>query len=162
MQTVPSFAVPEIVVAGEDGVISAQSPSSDPPTPSISHGLPSAWHSHVASSIDTGVAYSGQLRHRAESRPPSPSSPTTPGLRPSMDLRREGSGSSYSSHSSHSRSRSHSHSASPGDDLQQSYGANTMSTGSDEPGRRQNVLEVLDNSAWGESMRRSFTLRRPS
>jgi hypothetical protein len=26
----------------------------------------------------------------------------------------------------------------------------------------QDVLEVLDNSAWGESIRRSFTLRRPS
>lgn len=26
----------------------------------------------------------------------------------------------------------------------------------------QNVLEVLDNSAWGESIRRSFTQRRPS
>ena len=25
----------------------------------------------------------------------------------------------------------------------------------------QDVLEVLDNSAWGESIRRSFTLRRP-
>ena len=25
-----------------------------------------------------------------------------------------------------------------------------------------NVLEVLDNSAWGESIRRSFTMRRPS
>jgi hypothetical protein len=26
----------------------------------------------------------------------------------------------------------------------------------------ENVLEVLDNSVWGESIRRSFTLRRPS
>ncbi len=26
----------------------------------------------------------------------------------------------------------------------------------------QDVLEVLDNSAWGESIRRSFTMRRPS
>jgi hypothetical protein len=26
----------------------------------------------------------------------------------------------------------------------------------------ENVLEVLDNSAWGASIRRSFTLRRPS
>ena len=26
----------------------------------------------------------------------------------------------------------------------------------------ENVLEVLDNSAWGESIRRSFTMRRPS
>lgn len=25
----------------------------------------------------------------------------------------------------------------------------------------ENVLEVLDNSAWGESIRRSFTMRRP-
>ena len=26
----------------------------------------------------------------------------------------------------------------------------------------ENVLDVLDNSAWGESIRRSFTMRRPS
>jgi voltage-dependent calcium channel len=26
----------------------------------------------------------------------------------------------------------------------------------------ENVLEVLDNSAWGESIRRSFTVRRPN
>jgi hypothetical protein len=26
----------------------------------------------------------------------------------------------------------------------------------------ENVLEVLDNSAWGESIRRSFTMRRPN
>jgi len=26
----------------------------------------------------------------------------------------------------------------------------------------ENVLEVLDNSVWGESIRRSFTMRRPS
>lgn len=39
-------------------------------------------------------------------------------------------------------------------------------TGSGENSRRgsaaENVLEVLDNSAWGESIRRSFTMRRPT
>jgi hypothetical protein len=40
-------------------------------------------------------------------------------------------------------------------------------TGSREHSRRgsavsaENVLEVLDNSAWGERIRRSFTIRRP-
>ena len=38
--------------------------------------------------------------------------------------------------------------------------------GSNHSSRRgsaaENVLEVLDNSAWGESIRRSFTMRRPS
>lgn len=38
--------------------------------------------------------------------------------------------------------------------------------GSGENSRRgsaaENVLEVLDNSAWGESIRRSFTMRRPT
>jgi hypothetical protein len=37
--------------------------------------------------------------------------------------------------------------------------------GSGQSSRRgsaaENVLEVLDNSAWGESIRRSFTMRRP-
>lgn len=40
------------------------------------------------------------------------------------------------------------------------------STGSGDNSRRgsaaENVLEVLDNSAWGESIRRSFTMRRPT
>lgn len=41
-------------------------------------------------------------------------------------------------------------------------------TGSASSSRRgsavsaENVLEVLDNSAWGESIRRSFTTRRPN
>jgi hypothetical protein len=39
-------------------------------------------------------------------------------------------------------------------------------TNSGENSRRgsaaENVLEVLDNSAWGESIRRSFTMRRPA
>ena len=39
-------------------------------------------------------------------------------------------------------------------------------SGSNHSSRRgsaaENVLEVLDNSAWGESIRRSFTMRRPS
>jgi len=38
--------------------------------------------------------------------------------------------------------------------------------GSGQSSRRgsaaENVLEVLDNSAWGESIRRSFTMRRPN
>ena len=38
--------------------------------------------------------------------------------------------------------------------------------GSNHSSRRgsaaENVLDVLDNSAWGESIRRSFTMRRPS
>lgn len=43
----------------------------------------------------------------------------------------------------------------------------TLQGGSAQSSRRgsavsaENVLEVLDNSAWGESIRRSFTTRRP-
>ncbi len=46
-------------------------------------------------------------------------------------------------------------------------GAPATGGGSGQSSRRgsavsaENVLEVLDNSAWGESIRRSFTLRRP-
>ena len=45
-------------------------------------------------------------------------------------------------------------------------GAGSSAGGSNHSSRRgsaaENVLEVLDNSAWGESIRRSFTMRRPS
>ncbi|TVY82801.1 Calcium-channel protein cch1 [Lachnellula suecica] len=47
-------------------------------------------------------------------------------------------------------------------------GADVAGGGSGASSRRgsgvsaENVLEVLDNSAWGESIRRSFTMRRPS
>jgi len=43
-------------------------------------------------------------------------------------------------------------------------GAGGASAGSSRRGSNvsaENVLEVLDNSAWGESIRRSFTMRRP-
>jgi len=46
-------------------------------------------------------------------------------------------------------------------------GGDTVVAGSAGSSRRgsavsaENVLEVLDNSAWGESIRRSFTMRRP-
>jgi hypothetical protein len=45
-------------------------------------------------------------------------------------------------------------------------GTGGSGAGSNHSSRRgsaaENVLEVLDNSAWGESIRRSFTVRRPS
>lgn len=50
---------------------------------------------------------------------------------------------------------------------QQPSGQGPTPTGSGQNSRRgsavsaENVLEVLDNSAWGESIRRSFTVRRP-
>jgi hypothetical protein len=43
-------------------------------------------------------------------------------------------------------------------------GAGGASAGSSRRGSNvsaENVLKVLDNSAWGESIRRSFTMRRP-
>lgn len=47
----------------------------------------------------------------------------------------------------------------------ENFNHNISPAGSADNSRRgstaENVLEVLDNSAWGESIRRSFTMRRP-
>lgn len=50
-----------------------------------------------------------------------------------------------------------------GGDLNTGGGSNPASAQSSRRGSAaENVLEVLDNSAWGESIRRSFTMRRPN
>lgn len=169
MVNIPQFAVPEIFV--DDGDVDVDlSPQTDtfpgpppgvPPKdssspqsrsrgPSISQGRPS---------LDT----SG-LRHRGDTGSPSRSS-RSGSASPQLSPHRPG----------HSPSHSYGHSPSHSGDsaLQWGYdgaGSDLSPMGGNSPvgGRsragsavdRQNVLDVFDNSAWGESIRRSFTLSR--
>ena len=138
MVNIPQFAVPEIFVDDQD-VISTQEPLTPRPSPGASspRGRPS---------LDT----SG-LRQRGDSGSPSRSdnsSNVSPSLTPQRGL---------------------GHSPSPsgdsgfqwdydgaGDDRSPVAGRSRANSSVD----RQNVLDTFDNSAWGESIRRSFTTRR--
>ena len=138
MVNIPQFAVPEIFVDDQDA-ISPQDPTTPGPFPS--EGSPRG-----RPSLDT----SG-LRHRGDSVSPSRSdnsSNISPSLTPQRGL---------------------GHSPSPSGDGSFQWGHDGTSDNiSPAAGRsransaveRQNVLDTFDNSAWGESIRRSFTTRR--
>ena len=142
MVNIPQFAVPEIFVDDQD-VISPQDPTTPGPFPSegSSRGSPRG-----RPSLDT----SG-LRHRGDSVSPSRSdnsSNASPSLTPQRAL---------------------GHSPSPSGDGSFQWGQDGAGDNiSPVAGRsransaveRQGVLDTFDNSAWGESIRRSFTTRR--
>ena len=138
MVNIPQFAVPEIFVDDQD-VTSPQ----EPPTPGL---FPSENGPRGRPSLDT----SG-LRHRGDSGSPSRSDNSN-NVSPSL-----------------SPQRAVGHSPSPsgdsvfqwgydgaGDNLSPVAGRSRANSAVD----RQNVLDTFDNSAWGESIRRSFTTRR--
>lgn len=140
MVNIPQFAVPEIFVDDQDA-ISPQDPATPGPVPSMSQGSPRGRPSLDASG----------LRHRGDSGSPSRSdnsSNVSPSLTPQRGL---------------------AHSPSPsgdgvfqwgydgaGDDRSPVAGRSRANSSVE----RQNVLDTFDNSAWGESIRRSFTTRR--
>lgn len=135
MVTVPQFAVPEIFIDDQD-VTDTPYITHFPPSPgSVSPGT----LTRVRSQRDPGG-----LRHRGDSRTGSPSRSGT--VTPAVSLHRP--------------------SPSEGSTgFQWGYdGADERAQESRRRARssvdRQNVLDSFDNSAWGESIRRSFTLRR--
>lgn len=148
MTAVPQFGVPEIFIDDEDDVTTAQSRSGNFPMSPVG---PPEMGSHVARS-SRGPRDGGLSRptspSNSESRTVSPH--LSPHLTPQRSSRPEdgalgadwrlggGLGGSPGSGGGHTRSR---------------HGSNVSA---------QDVLEVFDNSAWGESIRRSFTLRQPS
>ena len=138
MVNIPQFAVPEIFVDDQD-VISTQDPLTPRPFPGASspRGRPS---------LDT----SG-LRQRGDSGSPSRSdnsSNVSPSLTPQRGL---GHSPSPSGESAFQWDYDGS-----GDDRSPVAGRSRANSSVD----RQNVLDTFDNSAWGESIRRSFTTRR--
>lgn len=144
MVNVPQFAVPEIFVDDQD-VMSPQSdifpsqPPGVPPKDGSPQGRPS---------LDT----SG-LRHRGDSVGPPSRTSQSSNVSPQLSPHRV---------PGHSPSPSAESSAfqwgydGPADQHSPVGGRSRAGSSVD----RQNVLDVFDNSAWGESIRRSFTLSR--
>ena len=140
MINIPQFAVPEIFVDDQD-VTSPQDPTTPGPFPGESspRGRPS---------LDT----SG-LRHRGDSGSPSRSD-NSGNASPSPSLTpQRGPGHSPSPSGDSAFQWDHD---GAGDDRSPVAGRSRANSSVD----RQNVLDTFDNSAWGESIRRSFTTRR--
>ena len=138
MVNIPQFAVPEIFVDDQDA-ISPQDPTTPGPFPS--EGSPRG-----RPSLDT----SG-LRHRGDSVSPSRSdnsSNVSPSLTPQRGL-------GHSPSPSGDGSFQWGHDGT-GDNISPVAGRSRANSAVE----RQNVLDTFDNSAWGESIRRSFTTRR--
>ncbi len=155
MTAVPQFGVPEIFVDDEDDVTAGHRQSGNFPMSPVG---PFEMGTHIGSGSRSPRSGS-IIQDGRVSRPGSPSnsgsrtvSPhLSPHLTPQRPLSRPEDGalgsewhlggslrSSPSGGGGHNRSR---------------QGSNVSA---------QDVLEVLDNSVWGESIRRSFTQRRPS
>lgn len=139
MMTVPQFAVPEIFIDDQEVTESTPYSSQLPPSPGnisptdITRGR--SQHESVG------------LRHRGDSRTGSPSrsdrgSNVSPAISTHRPAGSEGSASFQWGIDSTEEA---------------SQGGRSRATSSVD---RQNVLDVFETSAWGESMRRSFTLRR--
>lgn len=165
MTAVPQFAVPEIFVDDQDDVSATQqgighSPMLSPRDvveQSRSRGLSLSTGSFDGSSISPDYA----TRNRNEPRDNSRSGVNRLDGSPRLSPHRPSYSDSGSAHSDtgwgHDRNLSAS-SASPVIDR----GADGHSRSRQNSNvSAQDVLEVLDNSAWGESIRRSFTMRRP-
>ena len=142
MVNIPQFAVPEIFVDDQD-VVSPQSDTFPAATPTVP---PKEGHPRGRPSLDM----SG-LRRRGDSGSPSRSSNNSSNVSPQLPP--------YGP----------AHSPSPSADAGGfQWGLDGPADGTAPAGRsragssvdRQNVLDVFDNSAWGESIRRSFTVRR--
>lgn len=138
MMTVPQFAVPEIFIDDQDVT----------ETPYGSHSPPASPTNISPTDRTGGRSHHDSGLRRRESRSGSPSAgPSGGGGSPSLSVARPSLSDASTSFS---------------------WGGYD-GTGAPLPGQRsragssadrQNVLEVFEESAWGESMRRSFTLRR--
>lgn len=148
MMAVPSFPVPEIYIDDQN----AQTPSTEA-FPTSAPGLsPMDGLRNPEAGASSGLTTYPGLRHRADSRGSSPSrsdrsdaSPRPMPHRPSLS---DAGGERWG----------HDGSISPIDGGSLGGRSRAGSSAVD----RQNTLEVFDSSAWGESIRRSFTLSRRS
>ena len=158
MTAVPQFAVPEIFVDDPDDITTAHEPGGHSPmlSPTQSPGDSRARGMSLgASGFDSrsGAFDFSPSRHR-DSRGSSPSTSQRSDISPRL--------------SPHTQSDSDG--GTRGYDLSLGPSSSPVDRGAADVHSRsrqnsnvsaQDVLEVLDNSAWGESIRRSFTMRRP-
>ena len=154
MMTVPQFAVPEIFIDDQD----ALSPQDDGAYPGSSQNVSPQGSPRGRPQIDTGG-----LRRRTDSRGGSPSRSdntilatpqVSPRTRVSPQLSPHRPSPSAASAGSGGFSWTYDGATTPEERLE---GGRSRAASSVD---RQNVLEVFDNTAWGDSIRRSFTLRR--
>ena len=139
MMTIPQFAVPEIFIDDQD-VTDTPYTSNFPPSPG---GI-------SPTNITRGWSYhepGGGRRHGGDSRTGSP---------PRSDLSDAASPAISTHRPSPSDASSNFQWGYDGQEERGQGGRSRAGSSVD----RQNVMEVFDNSAWGESIRRSFTLRR--
>ena len=170
MVQVPQFAVPEIFVDDQDapneggqGGISEQDPFSDVPITigPTHHRQGSNSQRPGRPSLDTsGIHHRGDTHSRGPSTSGERDNSLSPSASPHM-------GATLTPR----RSPSHSAAAASGDfnwTLDGTTGGSFSPSNRSPTGGRsratsnvnQNVLDVFDNSAWGESIKRSFTMRR--
>ncbi|MCJ1468760.1 calcium channel protein [Pseudocyphellaria aurata] len=149
MMTVPQFAVPEIFIDDQDVTDSTPYGNLYPPSPgSISPGAISPG-AISPTDITRGRSQhdSGGLRHPGESRTGSPSRSDRSGtVTPAISMHRPAASEGSASFQWGADGTE-----------EASQGGRSRAASSVD---RQNVLDVFETSAWGESMRRSFTLRR--
>lgn len=164
MTMVPQFMVPEIFVDDQDVV----SPQESEFSPHIT-SPPGAWPHDISppgmpSPDDRGrrpSPDSGGLRRRGDSRGPSPAasdrsysvSPQLSPQRPSLSVHRP-------SHSGGSSAGGSSGFQWTLDDTSDQGNARPVARSRATSSVNKDVLQVFDESAWGESIRRSFTLGR--
>ena len=170
MTVVPQFAVPEIFVDDQD-VISPQE-SEFSPHPTSSPGVPPQLvsSSGMPASDDRGRPSpdSTGLRHRRDSRGASPAasdrsysvSPQMSPQRPSLSVNRPSLSVHRPSHSGGGSAGGSSGFQWTLDDTAELGGARPAARSRAASSINKDVLQVFDESAWGESIRRSFTLGR--
>ncbi len=160
MTAVPQFAVPEIFVDDQDDITTAgqrggHSPLLSPrPVPNHprGHGMPLG-----ATGFDmrpVSPDYSVGSSHTSRGSSPSPlHRDPSPALSPHTQPYSDG-GPAQSADNDRSLGAAAGPANFGGDGHHRSRQNSNVSA--------QDVLEVLDNSVWGESIRRSFTMRRPN
>lgn len=171
MKTVPSLQVPEIFVEGADATEEQRDSLRRTSRPALSLQIPEFGSPNVRR-LPTDDRSASDIRDRAASLSVSSRASSgqslSPGQGPSTRAHRESLGRWKSIHESRR----------PGNDSPYANvfasAASDEADEADEEGARrerdhsrtpsavsaQDVMEVLDNSAWGESIRRSFTIKR--
>ncbi len=171
MTNVPQFAVPEIfvddqdVVSPQDNEFSPQITSASNVSPQLASqpGIPISDNRSRRSTLD-----SGRLRRRDDSRTPSPAasdrsytvSPQLAPQRQSLSVNRLSLSAHRPSHSGGSSAGGSSGFQRTIDDISDPGDARPAARSRAASSVNKDVLQVFDESAWGESIRRSFTLGR--
>ncbi|KAI4945924.1 hypothetical protein J4E91_007365 [Alternaria rosae] len=153
MATVPQFTVPEIFIDDEDITNAQRQQSSGPPSPLFSPQdlyAPSPRNSAGASTSPPAFPYD-RTRSRTNSIQQTPTGSPTRGSPQPSPFSMSGSEQEWQFASALSR---------PPSPLEVDPGQANGRSRANSAVSAADVLEVLDNSAWGESIRRSFTQRR--